>query len=91
MQILGFGDSRRWKVRVWTQQDLPHGSEPEVLALSPAGCAGGRRGPGHSGTLFAETEFPCLCFSIIILAGGIFPRGSTLRGALWLCPRLLQA
>lgn len=51
------------------------------LTSCPASCAGGHASPGHSGTLFAQTEFPCLCFSIIILAGGIFPRGSTLRGS----------
>lgn len=47
----------------------------------PAHCAEGQAGPGHSGTLFAETEFLCLCFSIIILAGGIFPPGSGGRGS----------
>lgn len=55
---------------------------PRDLGTSdqPALCAEGQAGPGHSGTLFAETEFLCLCFSIIILAGGIFPRGKRWEG-----------
>lgn len=63
------------------------GSGPSLLlgALGtsdqPAHCAEGQAGPGHSDTLFAETEFLCLCFSIIILAGGIFPPGSGGRGS----------
>lgn len=58
-------------------------SLPRALGTNdqPAHCAEGQAGPGHSGTLFAETEFLCLCFSIIILAGGIFPRGSRGRGS----------
>lgn len=80
VQDLGFGEAGRWRVRVWIQQDLPPCSEPEVPVLSPASCAGGHAGPGHSGTLFAETEFPCLCFSIIILAGGIFSSGKHFEG-----------
>lgn len=58
-------------------------SLPRALCTSDqlAHCVEGQAGPGHSGTLFAETEFLCLCFSIIILAGGIFPRGSSGRGS----------
>lgn len=69
------------EVRIWTQKGLLPCCEPWVPMTRPASCTGGQAGPGHSGTLFAETEFPCLCFSIIILAGGIFPRGSGLRGS----------
>lgn len=36
---------------------------------------------GPSGMLLAETEFLCLCFSVIILAGGLFPPGGGGRGS----------
>ena len=51
-----------------------------------------RQALGTQRTLFAETEFLCLCFSIIILAGGIFPRGSGGRGsAMAVSPPALSA
>lgn len=71
------------EVRVWSMDPAGPASLPRALGTSDqlVCCAEGQAGPGHSGTLFAETKFLCLCFSIIILAGGIFPRGSGGRGS----------
>lgn len=71
------GAAEAEEVGVWTQRLLGALGTGD----QPAHCAEGQAGPGHSGTLFAETEFLCLCFSIIILAGGIFPPGSGGRGS----------
>lgn len=62
MQILGFGDSSRWKVRVWTQQDLPHGSEPEVLALVLLAALGAIEPPGTQAHCLLKQNFRACVF-----------------------------